>query len=71
MCAITAYLRIEINNSSSLAIFAYGLTVMLAFPKFGLILGTLLAYVISLIVAVLLMNVQPKTKEILNITTNR
>lgn len=44
----------------SLSSFMYAITVMLAFPKFGFILGTLFAYIVSLTISLLLMKFQPK-----------
>lgn len=49
----------------SLSLFAYAITTMLVFPQFGFIIGTLFAYAVSLVVTLLLMKFQPKTKEIL------
>ncbi len=49
----------------SLSIFAYTITVMFAFPAYGFIIGTFFAYTVSLVVTLLLMNFQPKGKEIL------
>lgn len=49
----------------SLSIFAYAITTMFVFPTFGFIIGTLFAYAVSLVVTLLLMKFQPKTKEIL------
>ena len=46
----------------SLSLFAYAITTMLVFPKYGFIIGTLLAYLVSLVVALLLMRFQPKSK---------
>jgi hypothetical protein len=48
----------------SLSLFAYAITTMFVFPKFGFILGTLFAYTVSLIVTLLLMKFQSKTQEI-------
>lgn len=48
----------------SFSIFAYAITTMFVFPKYGFILGTFFAYLMSLIVTLLLMKFQPKTKEI-------
>lgn len=44
----------------SISIFAYAITVMLVFPMFGFVTGTLIAYAISLIVTLLLMKFQPR-----------
>lgn len=49
----------------SLSIFAYTITVMFVFPAYGFIIGTFFAYTVSLVVTLLLMNFQPKGKEIL------
>lgn len=47
----------------SLSLFAYVLTVMLVFPPFGFIIGTIGAYIVSLIVTVLLMKFQAKDTQ--------
>lgn len=46
----------------SLSIFAYAIMVMLVFPPFGFILGTLFSYGVSVIVTLLLMKLQAKSK---------
>lgn len=49
----------------SLSLFAYAITTMFVFPKFGFVIGTLFAYAVSLVVTLLLIKFQPKPKEIL------
>lgn len=46
----------------SLSIFAYAITTMFVFPTFGFVIGTLFAYIVSLVVTFLLMEFQPKPK---------
>ncbi len=48
----------------SLSLFAYAITTMSVFPKFSFIIGTLFAYAVSLVVTLLLMKFQSKSKEI-------
>ena len=47
----------------SLSLFAYAITAMLVFPQFGIIIGTLFAYAVSLVVTLLLIKFQPKEKN--------
>jgi hypothetical protein len=47
----------------SLSLFAYTITVMFVFPVYGFIAGTVIAYLVSLVVTLLLMRFQRETKS--------
>ncbi len=44
----------------SLSLFGYSIVVMIVFPKFGFIVGTFFAYLISLIITLSLIKIQTK-----------
>ena len=47
----------------SISIFAYAIAAMLTFPKIGFFLGTIFAYLISIVITLLLIRFQPKPRN--------